>query len=84
MAEEAAEAAGAGEGAAEVAAAGPGAAAGSAAEAGVAGVAAAVTAEVGHGRAPHLQAEAPADQIIPGSNTDQEEAAQAAAAAGHP
>ena len=75
MAEEEAE-----EEAAEVAAAGPGVAAGSAAEA---AVAAAVTAEVGHGRA-LLQAAAPADQIIPGSNTDQEEAAQAAAEAGRP
>ena len=82
MAEEEAEEAGAGGEAAEVAA-GPGVAAGLAAEAAVAGVAAAVTAEVGHGRG-HLQTEAQVALTILDSNTGQEEAEQAAEAAGRP
>ena len=82
MAEEEAEEAGAGGEAAE-AAAGPGVAAGLAAEAAVAGVAAVVTAEVDHGRG-HHQAEAQVDLTIPNNNTGQEEAEQAAEAAGRP
>ena len=82
MAEEEAEEAVVGGEAAE-AAAGPGVAAGLEAEAAVAGVAVAVTAEVDHGRG-HLPAEAQVAPIIPDSNTGQEEAEQAAEAAGHP